>query len=105
MRTNSFTDPKFTLPFLSCLFPLADHNVPAGYTIFVNLARSLQQQLPASSFMLPCHKLAPILACQPMTIRRYRKKAIRDGHLKVVKNHSYRSVGKGEATEFQFLGQ
>jgi hypothetical protein len=80
-----------------------DPHVPAGYAIFLNVARSLQQQLPASSFMLPCHKLAPILACQPMTISRYRKKAIRDGHLKVVKTHSYRSVGKGEATEFQFL--
>ena len=84
---------------------VADHNVPAGYTTFLKIARSLQRQLPASSFMLPCHKLAPILACQPMTISRYRKKAIRDGHLKIVKKHSYRSVGKGEATEFQFLSQ
>ncbi len=83
----------------------ADPNVPAGYTIFLKIARSLQRQLPTSSFMLPCHKLAPILACQPMTVSRYRKKAIRDGQLKVVKTHSYRSVGKGEATEFQFLGQ
>jgi hypothetical protein len=85
--------------------PVADPNVPAGYTIFLKIARSLQRQLPASSFMLPCHKLAPILECQPMTISRYLKKAIRDGHLIVVKTHSYRSVGKGEATEFQFLGQ
>jgi hypothetical protein len=45
-----------------------------------------------------------MLACQPMTISRYRKKAIRDGHLKIVKSHSYRSVGKSEATEFQFVG-
>jgi hypothetical protein len=30
---------------------------------------------------------------------RYRKKAIRDGDLKIAKkNHSYRSMGKGEAT-------
>ena len=83
--------------------PVADPHVPAGYTIFLKIARSLQQQLPASSFMLPCHKLAPILACQPMTISRYRKKAIRDGLLKIVKTHSYCSVGKGEATEFQFV--
>jgi hypothetical protein len=61
------------------------------------------RQVPASSFLLPCHKLAPVLACRPMTISRYRKKAIRDGYLKVVKTHSYRSDGKGEATEFQFL--
>jgi len=78
-----------------------DHNVPAGYTTFLKIAWSLQRQLPTSSFMLPCHKLAPMLACQPMTISRYRKKAIRDGHLKIVKKHSYCSAGKGEATEFQ----
>ena len=59
--------------------PVADPNVPAGYTIFLKIARSLQQQLPASSFMLPCHKLAPILACQPMTISRYRKKQFATG--------------------------
>jgi hypothetical protein len=56
-----------------------DHTVPAGYTTFLKVAQSLQRQLPTSSFMLPCHKLAPMLACQPMTISRYRKKAIRDG--------------------------
>jgi hypothetical protein len=32
------------------------------------------------------------------------EKAIRDGHLKIVKTHSYRSAGKSEATEFQFFG-
>ena len=53
--------------------------------------------------MLPCHKLAPLLSCQAMTISRYRKKAIRDGYLKIVKNHSYCSTGKGEATEFKFI--
>ena len=84
---------------------MADPNGPAGYTTFLKIAQSLQRQLPASSFMLPCHKLAPILQCQPMTISRYRKKAIRDGHLKIVKNHTYRSAGKGDATEFQFLSR
>src|ERR1700722_8266374 len=80
-----------------------DHTLPAGYRTFLKVAQSLQRQLPTSSFMLPCHKLALMLACQPMTISRYRKKAIRDGYLKIVKSHSYRSVGKSEATEFQFV--
>jgi hypothetical protein len=83
---------------------VANPNVPAGYTTFLKIAWLLQRQLPTSCFMLPCHKLAPMLACQPMTISRYRKKAIRDGHLKIVKKHRYCSAGKGEATEFQFLG-
>ncbi len=82
---------------------VADDNVPAGYATFLKIARSLQRQLPNSSFLLPCHKLAPLLACQAMTISRYRKKATRDGYLKIVKHHSYCSTGKGEATEFQFI--
>jgi hypothetical protein len=84
---------------------VADPDAPAGYTTFLRIAQSLQQQLPASPFMLPCHRLGLLLDCHPMTISRFRKKAIRDGHLKVVRNHNYRSVGKGEATEFQFVDQ
>ena len=53
--------------------------------------------------MLPSHKLAPMLGCKPMTISRYRQKAIRDGHLKITKEHAFRSAFKGEATEFTYL--
>jgi hypothetical protein len=76
---------------------------PVGYTTFLEVARSLKRQLKETPFMLPCHKLAPMLGCKPMTISRYRQKAIRDGYLKIVKVHSFRSVSKGEATEFLFL--
>ncbi|HWB33533.1 MAG TPA: hypothetical protein VG714_10185 [Acidobacteriaceae bacterium] len=75
---------------------------PEGYETFLNVARSLKRQLGDKPFMLPCHKLAPMLACQPMTISRYRQKAIRDGHLKIAKQHSFRSATKGEATEFTY---
>jgi hypothetical protein len=82
-----------------------DPNAPAGYTMFVDIARSLQRLVGGGAhFLLPCHKLAPLLNCQPMTVSRYRRKAIRDGYLKVVKDHSYRSANKGEATEFLFEG-
>lgn len=80
-----------------------DNEGPAGYQTFVHVARSLSRQLNGSPFMLPCHKLAPLLNCLPMTISRYRHKAIRDGHLKIVKEHTFRSTAKGEATEFEFL--
>jgi hypothetical protein len=76
---------------------------PAGYTTFLAVARYLYYQSPDSAFMLPCHKLSSMLACLPMTISRYRKKAIRDGRIKIVKNHIYRSAGGGEATEFVFV--
>jgi hypothetical protein len=38
-----------------------------------------------------------------MTISRYRKKAVQDGHLEIVKQHSYRAGGRNEATEFRFI--
>ena len=80
-----------------------ENDGPAGYKTFVQVARSLSHQLNGSPFMLPVHKLAPLLNCLPMTISRYRQKAIRDGHLQIVKEHTYRSTTKGEATEFVFL--
>jgi hypothetical protein len=77
---------------------------PTGYATFLAVARALQRQAPNCAFLLPCHKLSRMLACLPMTVSRYRKKAVRDGRLRVVKNHSYRSGGGGEATEFVFVG-
>lgn len=76
---------------------------PAGYTTFLAVARHLYYQSPDTAFMLPCHKLSSMLACLPMTISRYRKKAIRDGRIKVVKKHVYRSAGVGEETEFVYV--
>jgi hypothetical protein len=74
----------------------------AGYTTFLEVARSLHRQLNDARFMLPCHKLAPMLS-QPMTISRYRQKVIRDGRLKIVKEHCFRSTAKGEAPAFVFV--
>ena len=84
---------------------IEDDRPPAGYKTFLNVARFLKLQLKDVPFMLPCHKLAPLLECLPITISRYRRKAVRDGYLAVVKEHKYRSAGKGEATEFVFVGE
>jgi len=81
-----------------------DDGSPAGYQMFLNVARSMKRQLNDEPFFLPCHKLAPLMGCTPMTVSRYRQKAIRTGLLKVIKEHSFRSSVKGEATEFLFLG-
>lgn len=82
----------------------ADPNGPAGYNTFLEIAKSLKRQLQNEPFYLPCHKLAPLMGCTPMTVSRYRQKAIRSGLLKVVKEHNFRSSIKGEATEFLFVG-
>lgn len=75
---------------------------PAGYELFVAIARWLQELATDNSFQLPVHTLAARLECLPMTISRYRQKAIRDGLLRIVKPHSYRSGGSNRATEFRF---
>ena len=84
---------------------VADDHQPAGYATFLNIARFLKLQLGEVPFMLPCHKLALALECLPITISRYRRKAIGQRYLRVVKEHKYRSAGKGEATEFVFEGE
>jgi len=94
-----------TVAIMEARHAVNDNEGPAGYETFLNVARSLQRQLKGAPFMLPCHKLAPLLNCKPMTISRYRQKAIRDGHLKILKEHSFRSAMKGEATEFAFLSE
>lgn len=78
---------------------------PAGYQTFLEVAKRLHHQLGGEAFMLPCHKLAAMLGCKPMTISRYRQKAIREGFLRIEKEHSFRSRQKGEATEFSFCDE
>ncbi len=55
------------------------------------------------AFMVPCHRLSPMLQFLPMTVIRYRRKAVRDGYLRVTKEHTFRSGGKGDATEFCYV--
>lgn len=81
----------------------ADPSGPAGYNTFLQIAKSLRRQLHNQPFYLPCHKLASLMSCTPMTVSRYRQKAIRTGLLKVVKEHKFRPSIKGEATEFLFV--
>jgi hypothetical protein len=65
-----------------------DPNLPSGYETFLAVAHFLQRGVGDSSFMLPCHKLAPMLRCLPMTVSRYRQKALRDGYLKITSTAS-----------------
>jgi hypothetical protein len=51
---------------------------------------------------LPTRTIAKLLNCDQRTVSRLRKLAMRDGLLSVVKEHTFRSVGKSEATVFKF---
>ena len=51
---------------------------------------------------LPTRTIAELLNCDQRTVSRLRKLAVRDGLLTIVKEHTFRSAGKSEATVFQF---
>ena len=51
---------------------------------------------------LPTRTIAELLDCDQRTVSRLRKLAVRDGLLTIVKEHTFRSAGKSEATVFQF---
>jgi hypothetical protein len=81
----------------------ADPQQPQGYDTFLATIRFLQEDAGNAPILLPCHKLAGLLDCMPMTVSRYRAKALREGYLQVVKEHRFRPNGKGEATEFRYI--
>jgi hypothetical protein len=80
-----------------------DPQQPYGYDTFLATIRFLQEDAGNSPILLPCHKLADLLDCLPMTVSRYRTKALREGYLQVIKEHRFRPNGKGEATEFRYI--
>lgn len=72
-----------------------------GYARFVSIAGWLQVTMGDGDILLPCEKLAHYLGCEPMTVSRYRRWALEDGLLVLVKPHRFRTGG-GEATAFHF---
>src|SRR5262249_13207899 len=74
-----------------------------GYRRFVTLAGCLQEVMGDRNILLPCHKLAKVLGCEPITISRYCKLAIAAGILRVMAPHTFSSkAGNGTAREFRF---
>jgi hypothetical protein len=65
----------------------------------VSLAGWLQVTMGDRPILFPCKKVAEVLGVSAMSVSRYRQLAIRDGHLRLVREHS---MGKQLATEFRF---
>lgn len=87
-----------------CAAPNSQHDPqqPHGYELFLHMIRFLQEDAGSTPILIPCHKLAALLDCLPMTVSRYRTKALRDGYLQLIKKHCFRPHGQGEATEFRY---
>ncbi len=72
------------------------------YEFFISLAGHLQVAVGDQPIKLPCDALAVTLGVSKMTISRYRRWAIADKFIAVVKEHTFRSKGRSDATEFRF---
>ncbi|MDY7107510.1 MAG: hypothetical protein SYC29_02635, partial [Planctomycetota bacterium] len=70
-----------------------------GYQRFLSIAGWLQVTRGNRNILLPCEKLSEPLRVKPGTISRYRKFAMDDGFLRLMKRHSFKDR---EATEFRF---
>jgi hypothetical protein len=73
--------------------------ISTNYQRFVSIAGHLQRLFPNSSIYLPEELLAQELGCTPRTVGYYRSRAVKDGYLRLVKPHHWRSH---KATQFQF---
>ena len=72
------------------------------YQRFVSLAGWLQVLTKEKSIFLPTRTIGELLGCEPTTVSRLRRLAVKDGLLSEVKRHRFRSDGKSQATEFRF---
>lgn len=72
------------------------------YNRFIGLAGWLQVLRRGENIYLPTRAVAKLLVCDQRTVSRLRKLAMQDELLTVVKQSSFRSAGKSDATEFRF---
>jgi hypothetical protein len=78
-------------------------SIPSGkYKRFLSFAGWLQVTTGHRAIYLPTHKVARIFGVKPMTVSRWRQAGVRDGLLRVVREHEFRSKGASLATEFRF---
>jgi hypothetical protein len=62
----------------------------------------LTPALERGRLYLPTREVGELLGCNQRTVSSLRRFAVVDGLLTIVKGHTFRSTGKGEATEFRF---
>jgi hypothetical protein len=103
IRNIPFHDTVQNARRLARQVPLkAAHRRGNLYDRFISLAGWLQRLMHGKGIYLPTRTVAELLNCDQRTVSRLRKLAIQDGLLHKVKEHSFRSTGKSEATVFQF---
>jgi hypothetical protein len=72
-----------------------------GYKRFLSMVGWLQYLCRTRNILVPCRKTADLLGVSHETVARYRKMAVRDAYLVVVRKHRF-SKHEREATEFRF---
>ncbi len=71
------------------------------FASFLALAAELQQLRCTESILLPCREVAELMKINKETVSTYRRIAVRQRFLVIVKEHTY-SSSKRESTEFKF---
>jgi hypothetical protein len=105
---NSIRHIPFHDPLQNALRLAGQHPLKAAYERgnlydrFISLAGWLQRLMHGKDIYLPTRTIAELLNCDQRTVSRLRRLAMRDGLLTIVKEHTFRSGGKSEATVFQF---
>lgn len=75
------------------------------YARFLSLAYWLQQMMGDKPILLPVRKIDSILGCHFTTVSILRYFAVQDRLLEKVKEFQFRSMKRGRATEFRFVGE
>src|SRR5262249_43564417 len=75
-------------------------NMPK-YNGFLSLVFWLQDQRGDHPIYLSCREVARVLKSTPRMVNHWRNIAVEDGVIEKVRDHSFRSAGKSEATEFR----
>lgn len=103
IRHIPFQDPLQNALRLAAQKPLKPaHERGTLYSRFISLAGWLQWLMRGKGIYLPTRTIAELLNCDLRTVSHLRKLAVKDGLLTVAKEHTFRSVGKSEATVFRF---
>ena len=106
IRHIPFKDVVQRASRLAAMNPLRPPRERGGlYARFVSLAGWLQVLRPECSIFLPTRMIGELLSCDQRTVSHLRKLAVRDGLLTIVREFTFRSRGKSEATEFRFAAE
>jgi hypothetical protein len=84
------------------LFEKHRDDVTGGYKRFISFCAYLCVGVGSDLIKIPCREVGAALGVRKDTVSCYRQQAVHQGYLVLIKPHTYKAGGKGEATLFRF---